>query len=369
MIKILLKGDSFSHYGVSVKDGAPGRGSGRYPLGSGENPRSINNGNLPKTRGDGKNPNLKNNNSVENESIRDMIRTELKPLTDEFSNMRKIINAAKWTFKWQHKRPRNADTVQLGRDECLKNIQDYNSVDGGFLPDTHEPVKHGEIDGHIFDIRSKSLLKDGKTGLYLKKTKPGKGEYDEYSDSVDAYLDDKYSNDKMLHPRLNPGFSIDKHRNANCYSCAIAMELDKRGYEVMAKRNQGAMFHESQYAFKTKEGPRVHSGTKKMLESLIADGVGSRGILNIYYKFGLGGHALYYEVVKDSSKKTAVQIYDPQATTMPIGKFKLSDSKKGYSVDTDFLGLYDIVMKHNPIATSRLDNAEVDPENIHCYVE
>ena len=30
--------DSLSHEGVSVLDGAPGRGSGRYPLGSGENP-------------------------------------------------------------------------------------------------------------------------------------------------------------------------------------------------------------------------------------------------------------------------------------------------------------------------------------------
>ena len=26
------------HYGVSIEDGAPGRGSGRYPKGSGENP-------------------------------------------------------------------------------------------------------------------------------------------------------------------------------------------------------------------------------------------------------------------------------------------------------------------------------------------
>ena len=31
------------HYGVSAKDGAPGRGSGRYPLGSGERPRSEHN--------------------------------------------------------------------------------------------------------------------------------------------------------------------------------------------------------------------------------------------------------------------------------------------------------------------------------------
>ena len=27
-----------AHYGRSAEDGAPGRGSGRYPLGSGENP-------------------------------------------------------------------------------------------------------------------------------------------------------------------------------------------------------------------------------------------------------------------------------------------------------------------------------------------
>ena len=32
-----------AHYGVSVKDGAPGRGSGRYPLGSGEKPQSHRN--------------------------------------------------------------------------------------------------------------------------------------------------------------------------------------------------------------------------------------------------------------------------------------------------------------------------------------
>ena len=31
-------GDSLTHYGVGKMDGAPGRGSGRYPLGSGDNP-------------------------------------------------------------------------------------------------------------------------------------------------------------------------------------------------------------------------------------------------------------------------------------------------------------------------------------------
>ena len=30
--------DVIAHYGVGKMDGAPGRGSGRYPLGSGENP-------------------------------------------------------------------------------------------------------------------------------------------------------------------------------------------------------------------------------------------------------------------------------------------------------------------------------------------
>lgn len=28
------------HYGVSVRDGSPGRGSGRYPLGSGKDPKN-----------------------------------------------------------------------------------------------------------------------------------------------------------------------------------------------------------------------------------------------------------------------------------------------------------------------------------------
>ena len=44
MINIkITEEQTFAHYGVSVKDGAPGRGSGRYPLGSGERPRSENN--------------------------------------------------------------------------------------------------------------------------------------------------------------------------------------------------------------------------------------------------------------------------------------------------------------------------------------
>ena len=30
--------DVIAHYGVGKMDGAPGRGSGRYPLGSGDNP-------------------------------------------------------------------------------------------------------------------------------------------------------------------------------------------------------------------------------------------------------------------------------------------------------------------------------------------
>ena len=44
MINIKITNPSIiAHYGVSVKDGAPGRGSGRYPLGSGERPRSEHN--------------------------------------------------------------------------------------------------------------------------------------------------------------------------------------------------------------------------------------------------------------------------------------------------------------------------------------
>jgi len=36
--------DILNHYGVGARDGAPGRGSGRYPLGSGENPRQHGSG-------------------------------------------------------------------------------------------------------------------------------------------------------------------------------------------------------------------------------------------------------------------------------------------------------------------------------------
>ena len=36
--------DYLQHHGVSIKDGAPGRGSGRYPLGSGENPNQHDSG-------------------------------------------------------------------------------------------------------------------------------------------------------------------------------------------------------------------------------------------------------------------------------------------------------------------------------------
>ena len=38
--------DCLMHYGVSVEDGAPGRGSGRYPKGSGENPYQHGNANF-----------------------------------------------------------------------------------------------------------------------------------------------------------------------------------------------------------------------------------------------------------------------------------------------------------------------------------
>lgn len=38
ILGIDISGNSLAHYGVGKLDGAPGRGSGRYPLGSGENP-------------------------------------------------------------------------------------------------------------------------------------------------------------------------------------------------------------------------------------------------------------------------------------------------------------------------------------------
>lgn len=40
--------DILVHYGVSVKNGAPGRGSGRYPLGSGKDPKKKLEGRLTK---------------------------------------------------------------------------------------------------------------------------------------------------------------------------------------------------------------------------------------------------------------------------------------------------------------------------------
>lgn len=43
---VYMYNNELMHFGRSKKNGAPGRGSGRYPLGSGENPRSSRNKSL-----------------------------------------------------------------------------------------------------------------------------------------------------------------------------------------------------------------------------------------------------------------------------------------------------------------------------------
>lgn len=130
-------------------------------------------------------------------------------------------------------------------------------------------------------------------------------------------------------------------RRNNCFECAIAYEMRKRGYDVQANETLGGRSIETLHAFNVKDSFTVSSSSneeayKRVAGQCLAYGDGARGSINVQWDSG-GGHAFNWEVKN--------------------GKFILIDTQQSdVSGDESFSNC-----DPSKIRVWRLDNAEVLP--------
>lgn len=186
-------------------------------------------------------------------------------------------------------------------------------------------------------IREESEI-DKRTGLRKKKS--------EFNAEKDLKL-------------INPWFNTDDASSThNCVSCTAAIELQKRGYEVRAKKTSVG-YYENEVA-KLYRGAKVGKWNKTAdrftrfdikQATTIANSIvkeGGRGHLLVHWVGG-GGHSVYY----DTSGKE-LKIYDGQ-----IGQIVAKNTKEA------------VTYLSNTSATShvRVDNCKINYSEIKKLVE
>lgn len=122
---------------------------------------------------------------------------------------------------------------------------------------------------------------------------------------------------------VNPRIGQQKGTIHNCVNCTVAMEMRRRGYDVVArKKAQGVVEEYYNKWFKNfkLETPQIErlqgeSNSKfaqrsyeNLCKSIESCGDNSRGYVGITYEKGLGGHSMYWEV-----KNGVVNFYDGQS--------------------------------------------------------
>jgi len=118
---------------------------------------------------------------------------------------------------------------------------------------------------------------------------------------------------------VNPGFPEDGHVN-NCTLCTAAMAMRENGYDVIAHTSKHGFIEEQLFgdAFNAKVSTMSKKQAQDITGTLSSLGDGAYGGLGLQWKWGMGGHSVFW---KNEGGKT--RIYDGQSGE----EFKLSDYK------------------------------------------
>lgn len=154
----------------------------------------------------------------------------------------------------------------------------------------------------------------------------------------------------------NPGFGVKQRGKVNnCVYCSVAMEMRKRGYDVIARsRGHGMSLLDCAKWFKDskptalmsyrnpKESRKdwVNRAYDRFCRELESQGSGASGIVVFQWEKLGGGHALYYSVGSNGR----VNFYDGQS------------GKSGKALDVSFS-----LADPSEYAYLRVDNCEINP--------
>ena len=162
--------------------------------------------------------------------------------------------------------------------------------------------------------------------------------------------------------RVNPAYNeFDASLSQNCALCSVTYDLRRRGYDVMAGKENSGMTqeeferwypkaehktykaeHDPDKLFDFQMGKKRREAVSNLKNDLIQQGDGARGSLFIWFTTG-GGHAINYEIVNGK-----LQILDGQTNTKYLNK-----------MDQD-----NLLYLCDEFNTYRLDNTEPNWETI-----
>ena len=316
--------DNFiAHYGKGHGSNPPGRGSGRYPWGSG-----VKNGKHNKHKFE--------DHSASDASLKKKMQTKILSETLGVGIGAGIVAGTAFATG-QIAYPFVASTV-------LNTAQLSTDV-GKYVYHSLMDMKATKNEKKFNEMRKDSPI-DKKTGFHLK-TKEMSAEED------------------LVY--VNPGYkNWDANTKNNCVFCAVAFELRRRGYDVQAnKANQGYddislmpdYFKGAKYTFIdgglsddeifANDGVIPKNRQAKMIDNTIYaiknQPNGARGELSIVWDGAYSGHALSY-----SNENGKIVIYDAQSNKM--------------IKDIESIGRF--LGKASQIQICRLDNLELNTKYI-----
>ena len=223
------------HVGKGHDDNPPGRGSGRYPYGSGDRPFQRSGGPKPVTKAD-------------------------------LSNLQRIKSFFQRNkFLLEEKIGINSDKYKSGMSYLSQHDFEWQEVEGRRFPDGHVDYFPP---AYVID----EFMKEGSRNPYPR---------------IDNSLFNTVKG-------VNPDFG-ERGTTKNCTKCAAALEMRKRGYDVCAGRQSDS--GDSRSFLRWFKGATMEESSYNDIErDLIACGEGSSGTLRIGYKNTKAGHAVNWEV-------------------------------------------------------------------------
>lgn len=299
----MYQSGSIYHYGVGKLDGAPGRGSGRYPLGSGKRP--YQGGNTTYS-------------SAETKALK-KVNTILSQLQSNTGVAKEIVRADK-----------------------------YGSTEVGSFLNSHDQTwQEMEIRDYM----------DGTQGLFP----PAQVIKDFMAIGKNPYSAD---NDTLFDiTKVNPGFG-EPGTTGNCTKCAATVELRQRGFNVSAGRMETGDCRSFLDWFNDCE-EKIFDSFDSFEDELDSER-GSSGVFAGRWGNGGAGHMLHYNVdnngnvhVEDGQNAT---MYDSLSSAFEHYGFSRDDTIRKYRLDNcepnyDNMA-YDSVIRSSDSSRSVLRNRD-----------
>lgn len=212
----------------------------------------------------------------------------------------------------------------------------------------------------------KVLMPDG-TYRYFYDQKSLQSFYTEVNDPLSKEFNIKPSpsSEEEDMAEINERYPLGDEYQNNCYSCTIAYDMRRRGYDVEAIPDSDGETWEnilSCYDNPTKKQYKAsmdsRSATQFMMSDMLQEGEGARGNICVYWKYG-GGHSMAWEVTNGE-----VIIRDNQTNEVYSGQQIYNLMEYVDTWDAEYYALYNLA----PINWLRTDNANINTKNVTKYV-